>query len=122
MGAVLLGVAFGLVLVASASATHGAWSYIYAGPKTWLPNYWEDSQYDTPGNRHYANAMQNINPEGCYRVAFIDGNGGVAPQRTLLLVGRIRHRAELQRLREEGVLQEHLDADLHGGMHRVARA
>lgn len=39
-------------------------------------NYWEDSQYDTPGNRHYANAMQNINPEGCYRVAFIDGNGG----------------------------------------------
>ena len=47
----------------------------YAGPKTWLPNYWEDSVYDIADDRWDENCFNDRNPEGWARTTFISSAG-----------------------------------------------
>ena len=60
-----------------ATATHNTYNNIYAGPKTWLPNYWEAGPYDAAYDRWYNNGIAGVNPSsGCSRLTLIDGGGG----------------------------------------------
>jgi hypothetical protein len=66
-----------------AASTVSAYATVYAGPKTWLPGWWEDSFYDG-GNWPYPWNYNEMGPkldDSCYglcssRVTFIDGSGG----------------------------------------------
>jgi hypothetical protein len=54
---------------------NAAW-FTYGGPKTWLPNYDAESNYDAPGTYEwFIDIFQNKNPADWGRVAFIDGSG-----------------------------------------------